>query len=981
MDYTSLKNFIIGMRYHDIAKSLWFSAKDHTVKGYYILKNSSFDENVAINSLLHHEYYFDENFYNVYMKNTQEELPFYITFSEYIDRLSSVAMGTEPENISNYPISAQNPFSRLPVIFKEIPLKAIGNSESAEPLSKLLKHKFTEENNFVKQLFEQLDSGLYNDLPNNLIDLLDDYMKISPQRSYPPDNDVSLYSHNVLAAIMAMILCCNIEKNSLNKDLLTIKIGKPLFMLKKVDSSLINNCLRENLNSKIVRINFTGLEELFSESKGINDFLGLQGMMLDLKKSFKKEFSSIFLKEIGFEITTENIPLIDPLNEFPFDLIYLLPDVKKIDLKKIVLDNYRQIFYKLINEIMSQQEICPKDPVNIPYISIVDYGITIENVIATTEDIIKSYSQKIVDAYKECIRKESLSGIGLTEIIPQRDNLIFVPCTVCQRNKVVEEFNNIKTSLPKGLCDEEEKLCLFCITRRIKAYEYKKVTDEFLNMVTVEYRNSSEILFSLNNSDTLPPKAILKAKGEEGEQVDMGILFVRHKKGSKSGDTKVFPTLNYSADKDSNIALIEFYPDMKSLLANYNYDLDKIKPIGSLFNLIDDDEIKRNLNDLALFVNKIKEDNTNDLDKFTSHKHLTILIEDIIFLLNEYEKLYRKNNLITEVLKYNKRGSEVTNDLKCLDALVKFYREGLRNKNEISNLAEGKLAPNNKSLSELLDNFIRLDEHVPKDYKLTGFLDRHNFMKYYAYVAACYYRKVYKNGLTPDKLKECQSVQVHMGRVLSRINWIENFYKKFYEELKEENIAVLPIEKNYPRALFTIPANQLDEVLTVFHKTVAKELFSFSYDYDGDQKQLFRKDYLDFIEDILPPVLYMAVTVFKCKQPVAIAMETSKNIIKSLDEEAKTWHGVKAGFVDMRGSFNPFGPLDAKADFVELIKVLDIVKELPRGVILNTYSEDKEYRDACLKIQAKKHGWSRETFDIAKKNFNLLWLLKKVMKE
>jgi hypothetical protein len=300
------------------------------------------------------------------LPNAQKELPSYLLLSSPIDMLSSSLYSYGVKEDDFY--SIQNPFSRLPADTKVG--KWFGKSGSIN--QEIFWNEFIRENELpptkewseIKSKLDEIakknDDDKKEDInPKHIeslinscdVGVLEDrllgessMLKIFTERTYPPANDTNLDEHLKLCAVLGMVVYLNLwTKNDsfLKKKISQDSGGNIVIVDEQPISGFLNKgenfkVVQQNLGCILLRISFEGLSGLLQNAIRLDDFHGVKEFMEGYKgfkgfyQVFKERFCYHLGQIIGMSLEETFLPSNGfPLNEFPFYLVYLLPDVLK----------------------------------------------------------------------------------------------------------------------------------------------------------------------------------------------------------------------------------------------------------------------------------------------------------------------------------------------------------------------------------------------------------------------------------------------------------------------------------------------------------------------------------------------------------------------------------------------------------------------------------------------------------------------------
>lgn len=932
-----LVDFVRGMRWHDIAKPLFLASDKHARFGYALWQ--AFDSpSKALVALAHHR--IEEQLEVHFAATGDADLPAYLALGNALDRLTATTYAVEEDEPDQSPEnpSSQNPFSRLPAYSDLLtrPLSVTGSSGN------LSKNVFLED--FYKCLETQLGTNPVNKLksrvnrqlfsrvrPRSVFDicqiLQDDqldrqelltrlkaYFRTFAERTYPTPNDTSLDEHCRLSAAMAFVVYKNLwashEADWLDQRISRNAAGKIHLNGDEKPWKQGEQIVTRHLDCNLVRIVFSGFQQLFENAPRLDDLLGVREIVGTAAHSATEQdnheptLKQALREAFARELDVPDLEDILVLREGPFDLVYLMPHtIGRDELQTKVATVYDHAIERIIKErvldVMADDfdeisELRIRDGVDelieqwqaLP-LSWSVHEIRNPTPNAELKDAAKQFARLLLDAYRKAQAGASIIWTPrLREYMAEQEaSQVAGACEVCGMNPQYPEFIALLDKNPRDLPEGEretlkakqatlkkvvrefrdrpERLCRSCVAVRVMSH--KKGGVEALQETMeklIEDWGDSAFVPARREGDEFPDVPPLMRTGEitveGGEYKELGAAFVRRR--YDSADLERFPTISYAADRNSNVALIALRPVKERIVE----DDEGPVPVGGVFGRYD-------------------------------------------------------------------------------------YSDAI------------DLAPNDS-------------------------LDGKNFEKYY--------QSPIVDG---PAYQEAERAEPHIARALQRMTWIQ---QRFYDELQGDlenpgrlaedpgvlmkavrdikGIRVLPIQTEYPRALFVVPADRLLDVMHVLHVSATYRLFS-SQLYAEEEAQS-----LSLLETALPPVLLGAGAVFKHKQPLYVVMEAVENMLDVLDrkhqrDKLEPWGGVLFGFGDLRGVLSERELIQARSPFVEAYDVVEFSRSVDRRSLLSTnalllgeeLSENESLparAGASLYIRGDRQGWNERILDLLQKN-------------
>ena len=218
-----------------------------------------------------------------------------------------------------------------------------------------------------------------------------------------------------------------------------------------------------------------------------------------------------------------------------------------------------------------------------------------------------------------------------------------------------------------------------------------------------------------------------------------------------------------------------------------------------------------------------------------------------------------------------------------------------------------------------------IDSHVA--------LWQETFIRYHHQVAGEVEAKRAKGEQSLDLSEPIRHVQPHLARVMERIQRIQIFYDDLHHRLVEgpSRLRVLPLGTAYPTLRLLLPADQLDQALSILDRVMTESLFSATPPETPQEREALHH----LLALLVPDLLHGAVVLFKQKFPLYLALEAERHLFHQLaatDERRETsdrpshsgWYGLRLAFTDLRGTLSQVGPKHAEVNYANLGQVLDL---------------------------------------------------------
>lgn len=622
---TGLGAFVRSMRLHDIAKPFFPGREKHAAAGFLLLSRAGKDTE-SLYALFHHE----PNpstalglLASWRKANDGDEIPVWIALAPFIDRLAASGdPGAERDPKKGTGIySFENPFSRLPEV-SEIP--SYGKSDKLEEdVSKALWNRFPEK--FIEyESFKEVLGKVSAD-PSEAVSFfrknaggdqavaehwVENVMRgpihlFFRERTYPTANDTSLGEHGRLCAALALVAGGNLVLGQHPLKRVWIKgpeSARKLFVDdREVDQKGLASevfTIRDfarNTGCILVRIAFTLVERLFTNAIRLDDVHGAVKTAEMLKEKFRKTFQARICSLIDPSLQGDDL---EPLNDFPYDLVYLLPaglsgrirdaidasyaeaaDSVACKLKHSYDEDFHALFAKklpLTDDLMIDGQdlsrrlssLCPEPAMQ----AVSPDQIPMDG--SGFGRFKKAYSNALREAYRKIWEDYPLRldpGEAQSAWDSGRKHAGAEICDVCGMHPAFSGFyqfyekagaveKELMEKVMYGHKEQDERLC--CMCRCIRCLSHQTVQAGWLNNMMGPAGDKAVrkpvIPGGMKPPPAMPASVELDRK-DPSIPVNMGACFVR----IKNGRFNVYPAINAVADADSNVALIQLEPDSR----------------------------------------------------------------------------------------------------------------------------------------------------------------------------------------------------------------------------------------------------------------------------------------------------------------------------------------------------------------------------------------------------------------------------------
>ncbi|MBW1947044.1 MAG: hypothetical protein JRI33_03815 [Deltaproteobacteria bacterium] len=841
--------------------------------------------------------------------------------------------------------------------------------------------------------------------------------RLFSERTYPSPNDTALLEHGHLTAALALVVGGNIilkeesKKNQFNYVVKFIRKGEAIkindLLVENFGWNFYKNLVLKNLDARLVRISFRWYEHLFYEAVRLDDIHGVRNFLDTLQENrLMKLFKESFHQKVGAFFGPHNdvSRALRPLNDFPFDLVYLLPGALGEEVIKTEVRNaYKQAVSTIAPELQQEYardfNVVKKQLAGIvlnnselfdqllgfaPFCCLGEIKIQAETSISPDEALLtakQSLAQQTLNAYTRLWQAEKISqseGKAKLDFIRQNSSLDESEfCEVCGLNDVFKEFYqkyeellrsdiNAAKIMEKVIYshkEEPEKLCRACFGRRL--WSHGMVQEDWLEeMLEAEEKNDTVLVqLKTNVAPPPPPKLIPRLEISKASELpeDMGAAFVRW----RNNRLQVYPTLAAAADIDGNLALIYLRPNWQhGIVAELHQCRPTVDTLCCIFH--------------------------------------------ILHAWNEsYQKIQDAIQNWTDMIRSGKSGQLIGAKNQCL-RLLEYLNDWPNNLfwHPLHHLAVlvKKLASANeeKKVKAILSDLIRSWHDFFSAYSRAGDSDLERFeAALVAYVAGLTETDV-QNGFRDEALR----ARPHLARVLTRIRWIDEFFRNSPRILVDKGgIRTLTLEDAYPHLVVAVPATDLIRALRILHYSMTHNLFSStlygeeppfpnpSAYIEATSRRLREELSLELLRQILPPVLLGTVVIFKEKQPLYHVLASARKVIDHLESNFSQYPGFLLGLTDWRRCLGAMTEEQARdvltINFCELYHILDIENQVSRRALTSLsqtargdWGSFPELFEAMLAIKQTRQAWPdrvRET--LGQKNlFDAMCFLKTAAK-
>jgi hypothetical protein len=707
--------FVRGMAWHDIAKPLWLRNTRHNQLGFSLLSAAGYSEEALV-ALAHAERDMVSNLRKYLRNNLQvTAVSPLLAFSPLLDRLAASTYALVDKELTSTDTihTFQNPFSRLPLPhpFTQLPVPPqLKNHHerfilASDPDRKRVKELQLQKMDTIFQdyfkstlssdpslaaaitaVIEQAYHSDTNPLtnlelvsdPETFLQPLHDLLPLFPERTYPPVNDTSLQSHMRLSGILAFVLFQNliaashpVLKQQVFLDGLTVKLGENNLADSINDIHTIG---LENLQATLVRIAFTGHEDLFNTAVRLDDLHGARRLGALMRTFFKKGLANYF--------EAPELASFLPLFETEFELVYLMPGhLSEAELAALVDQVYRAScaevvhhsqdgLLRLLYQDFQQPSVSdpifftPDVPILVRQIETLGYGLRQVSIEMDTYDDFDTYSSNYGLALLKAFTT-SLSHVSMPTVVQERtrnylnqeENETTAVCAACGVHPRYEplwqrlqpghpdaDFFRKVTHIFRG---QPEPLCLSCMARRPLAHGV--VQSPPLAALLHFDAQSGEVTAQANETLSLPPALLRQSVLPHGDfsNVDLGAAYVRRRRDNPAV-LDIFPTIAYAADSDSNVILLSLQPTDNIFKAHYFNQLSQIGnlpsgEVGTIGQYLADTIQPFYLAAQKIDAEKSAHGEASDLVKqvTTARPHIARVLERVEHIRRYYQSFYR----------------------------------------------------------------------------------------------------------------------------------------------------------------------------------------------------------------------------------------------------------------------------------------------------------------------------------------------------
>jgi hypothetical protein len=929
-----ITQFVRGMAWHDLGKPFHLGTGGHVWLGYWLLVRADYSAEALV-ALTHGGGEWSKGLKEVlkpYLKQNGDTLPAILLFANPLDRISAsvysllarrIDLDTfkgkkdDPEEKKNPLFHArQNPFSRLPMRSDELDsLFTIreSNDDAQVPHSR------------VEQLDEPLRDRLIAALPDEwklyiqpegldaatqskfalqaqpapadgraLLEALETFQHVYPERTYPPANDTSLGEHTRLSSALAFVLYRNLEQKAL--DWLSKRIwrlGNDYILGAEGDTKEVHRCLNpgdeeawnearrmvsDHLGACLVRVAFEGHRELFENAVRVDDLLGARALTQRLLDAFERELTQVLgVPDLVWE--SEDDERLSPLtiSRSQFDLFYLLPlcpDPKgEMTIEEALDQAYEQALDVVVQELIAdlkqdfrravtagkltfgykEAQLLRRQLRTLGYrLRVLDLAAPDPDQLPTFADFTSRYGNALVEKFRQ---SQAYARVPLDDLPGQpggvEDEALPADgtCDVCGNHPVFQPFAILledetwRPYVQKAIHHfrgEPERPCISCIARRILAHGkvaegLEPVLQRMIGWADDRSRPPRRLTVRrLEAGPDLPPGMVSSAVLEdEDDFVDLGAVYARFRREKGVVRFDASPQL---------FPTVSYAAD-----ATGNVVLLAIQPNEALY-------------------------------------------EEYVYT----EAVAQTGNLAEEI-KRGDRNPE-TDEERWQASFVLLYRwVKEKEKEEKGDFSDEQTSVNGSSLSE---NMI--------------------------------------------------TIRPHLARIMERISHLRSFYRDLSQALMDARIRILPLDTDFPTLRLLLPADQLDKGLCVLDRVLTESFFSATYFEDPETQQLDlekRRRSHKLLELLVPDLLHGAVVLFKHKFPLYLALEAERALFHHLamtDERKEStgrpsrcdWYGLRLAFTDLRGTLSQAGPILAETSYTDVGTVLELARQADRRTVL-----------------------------------------------
>jgi hypothetical protein len=601
----TVTEFVRGLAWHDIAKPFALAQRKHINLGHRLLCLAN-HEGEALVALTHH----GKEGLKEYLQTagSPAELPALPLLAGPLDRLAASVYSLQPKGQRSPIHSRQNPFSRLPIEIHDIEQQfMVEHAELAAKIGQPLwattyeRLPVTWQHALMATLEEQLaervmapDETVLPDVEAALA-ILTHPMRQFPERTYPPMNDTSLWRHSHLSSVLGFVVYKNLEARP-EADIWSASV--------RLDAEgafdrppcayddQLEGTVRNALQASLVRIALVGHRHLFQQAVRVDDLHGSLELANLTRQAFKRALADGIL----------NVPeLTDflPISENTFELFYILPGKPEQvpDLRRQVRRAYAGAVAETVDTLLEEHltrefpEIAVKRATLRAQLSALSYGvhvIPLSDPAAADVDFdtfAAAYGSSLLKAYVE---SRAYADYVVTESEAPEELPSAETCDVCGNHPVLSLPTDVEADTQAAWLEkrdyaahrfrgESEALCLSCVARRVLSYgTVAKRMDPIVQPMFTQQPDGTWRVETPQAGPDIPPAAnrvIVCSTDKPGMLKDVGAFFVRPRRTRQGVDTAaldVFPTVEYAADRESNVVLLALQPTTR-LWQAYTY--------------------------------------------------------------------------------------------------------------------------------------------------------------------------------------------------------------------------------------------------------------------------------------------------------------------------------------------------------------------------------------------------------------------------
>jgi hypothetical protein len=218
--------------------------------------------------------------------------------------------------------------------------------------------------------------------------------------------------------------------------------------------------------------------------------------------------------------------------------------------------------------------------------------------------------------------------------------------------------------------------------------------------------------------------------------------------------------------------------------------------------------------------------------------------------------------------------------------------------------------------------------------------------------------------------EEMLHAEPHMARILTRTGWISTFYRRLRDVLTETGIRILTLEADFPKLVLLLPAASMPEAVRCLLETVLRDLYSSRlFETRGSDPKVDehrRLQSVQFLNEILPPLMSGSLATFKARQPLYQVMRQAREGIARAGSSAIP--GLALHLMDLRGGLGILA--DGRPSILSLDEMLRLLPclQVPRRHLMTLHGisstckplKDPRIEKALRYLYMGKQPWSND---------------------